>query len=210
MYKTTVVIKTIGRPTLANAVRSAKREGFKPIIVSDGAPLTKKMTLGCQHIVLGKQWGYYGGMVTNVGAAMCSTEYMTLLDDDDEFILGAGDIIRSKIKEDPEVDVWIGGVRFQTPIAVLNKGKVVNESSVLAINPELGVNVGNVAMPTYRVSIFERIPFVNILPDDRTSLTDYFHIKQCEAAGYKIDWFGQAIYDVRPTKGEFDVNGGGK
>ena len=36
MDKTTVIIKTIGRPTLKAAIKSAKREGFKVIVISDG------------------------------------------------------------------------------------------------------------------------------------------------------------------------------
>ena len=56
--KTTVVIKTIGRPSLKAAVRSARDEGFRPIVVSDGAKVSAQ---GASRVVrLGKQWGYYG------------------------------------------------------------------------------------------------------------------------------------------------------
>jgi len=118
MSNTTVVIKTIGRKTLKAAIASAKREGFKTIVVSDGvntsAPGANKF------VKLGKKWGYYGGMCANVGAALAETEFITFLDDDDEFAPGAGDVIRQKLKEKPEVDVWIGGVRFNRDIDIYN------------------------------------------------------------------------------------------
>ena len=102
MSDTTVIIKTIGRKTLSQAIASAKREGFKPLVISDGVNCHVK---GATHIKLGKRWGYYGGMAANVGAAMAETEFITFLDDDDEFALGAGDIIRTKLKEHPDIDV---------------------------------------------------------------------------------------------------------
>jgi len=95
LTETTVLIKTLGRHTLRNAIASAKREKFKVIVVSDGC---RTSSMGANKFVkLGRKWGYYGGMATNVGAAMAETEFITLLDDDDEFIPGAGDIIRSKL-----------------------------------------------------------------------------------------------------------------
>ena len=83
MSDTTVVIKTLGRPTLKAAMRSAKREGFKTIVVSDGPRVSAQGAY--KYIRLGKQWGYYGGMAANVGAALAETEFITFLDDDDEF-----------------------------------------------------------------------------------------------------------------------------
>ena len=71
MIDTTVIIKTIVRKTLKDAVKSAKREGFKTIVISDGVN-----THSCganQYVKLGKKWGMYGGMAANVGAALAPT-----------------------------------------------------------------------------------------------------------------------------------------
>ena len=207
MTDTTVVIKTLGRPTLKAAMRSAKREGFKTIVVSDGARVSAQGAY--KYIRLGKQWGYYGGMAANVGAAVAETEFITFLDDDDEFAPGAGEIIRSKLKERPEIDVWIGGVRFCTEINIADaKGETVLTSRDLSLNSNLGVVPGNVCMPTYRTSVFSKIPFSDTVPADEVNLADFYHIQACGLAGFKIDWFGSVIYLVRPIVG--GVNGAGQ
>jgi glycosyltransferase involved in cell wall biosynthesis len=207
MTDTTVVIKTIGRPTLKDAIRSAKREGFKTIVISDGVKADPK---GADRFIqLGRQWGYYGGMAANVGAALADTEFITFLDDDDQFAAGAGDIIRAKLKESPSVDIWAAGVRFNTRIEVYdqNTKETVRDSTDLCLNGDLGVVPGNVAMPTYRASIFSKVPFMDNIPEDQLNLTDFIHIKTCEDLGYSIDWFGEVIYLVRPEVG--GINGRG-
>jgi len=207
MSDTTVVIKTIGRRTLKAAISSAKREGFKTLVISDGvntsAPGANKF------VKLGKKWGFYGGMAANVGAALVETEYITFLDDDDELAPGAGDIIRQKIKERPEVDVWIGGVRFVKPVRLFNEKtqETFINSRDLAMDSSLGITVGNVAMPTYKTYIFSKIPFTDTLQEGETELTDFHHINACKMGGYTIDWFGSIIYLVRP--GTATINGRG-
>ena len=213
LTETTVIIKTIGRPTLKHAIKSAKREGFKVIVVSDGAKVSAQ---GAQLVRLGKKWGYYGGMCTNVGAAMAPTPFITLLDDDDELIEGAGDIIRSKLKEKPEVDIWIGGVRFARDVVMRNKvtGEETYRGTDFAIWPEKGIGEGNACMPTYRTSVFEHIPFMNNVKEEYQQLSDYIHILTCSQNDYKVDWFEDVIYLVRPrikASGIETVNGrGGK
>jgi len=197
MSNTTVVIKTIGRKTLKAAIHSAKREGFDPLVISDGVNCH---AFGEKFIKLGKKWGMYGGMVANVGAAMANTEYVTFLDDDDVFIPGAGDVIRKTINAHPVVDVWIAGVRFNRQVRLTDtkSGEETYRGTDLAIFPERGLSEGNVAMPTYKTHIFETIPFINTVPQDVAHLTDLLHVQACAQKGYKIGWFGQALYHVRP------------
>ena len=197
MADTTVIIKTIGRKSLKAAIASAKREGFKPIVVSDGVNCHSH---GAQFVKLGRKWGMYGGMAANVGAALAETEYVTFLDDDDVFIEGAGDVIRNKINDHPGVDVWVGGVRFNNPVTLQNTqtGEVTYSGHDLAIFPERGLVEGNVAMPTYKAHIFETIPFVNCVPNEQARLTDLYHVQACAQRGYTVGWFGQALYHVRP------------
>ena len=207
MSDTTVIIKTIGRKSIDDAVASATREGFEAMVVNDGCEMPEPK--GCRYIRLGRKWGYYGGMAANVGAALAETEFITFLDDDDEFAPGAGEVIRRKLKEKPEVDVWIGGVRFNDDIilADTNTGKSTVTRD-LSTSPDGGVNPGNVSMPTYRTSIFSQYPFMDNIPKDSDNLTDFFHIKACDLGGYKVDWFGQVIYLVRPVIG--GINGRGQ
>lgn len=231
MSETTVVIKTIGRKTLKGAMRSAKREGFKSIVVSDGVRVSAQGAY--KYIKLGKQWGYYGGMAANVGAALTETEFITFLDDDDEFAPGAGDIIRKKLKEEPSVDIWVGGIRMQGEVDIYDTGqgweqqctddprvwapvrkvseatgKVIFSSTELGVRPELGPVAGNVCMPTYRTSIFAKEPFKDCLTEQHAAMADYWHVAHCLQHGYSIDWFGDVIYLVRPVAGGY--NGEGK
>jgi len=209
MHNTTVIIKTIGRASLEEAVYSAKREGFKTFIISDGVDIGEQAWGADRFIKLGKHWGYYGGMAANVGAALAETEFITFLDDDDEFAPGAGDIIRSKLKEKPDVDLWVGGVRFNTEITINGPGgEAVLVSRDLCMSGDLGITPGNVCMPTYRTSIFSKIPFTNSVPLDEQNLTDFHHINACCMGGYKLDWFGDLVYLVRPRVG--GVNGAGQ
>jgi hypothetical protein len=204
---TTVIVKTIGRPSLKAAVKSARREGFKVIVVSDGQKVSAQ---GASRIVkLGRQWGFYGGMCTNVGAAVAETEFITLLDDDDVFIEGAGDIIRRKLKEKPDVDVWIGGVQFEQPITIYNTetGEPRFSSTDIAIRPEMGIIPGNVSMPTYRCTVLSKVPFKNVIPEKQANLSDFFHVQACAKLDFKVDWFGEVLYIVRPDLG--GVNGEG-
>ena len=197
MSDTTVIIKTIGRPSLKAAVHSAKREGFKPIVISDGVNCHN---FGAKFIKLGKKWGMYGGMAANVGAAIAPTEFITFLDDDDVFIPGAGNILRSKLNEKPEVDIWISGVRFARDVVIRNTetGEERYRGTDLSIWPEKGLSEGNVAMPTYRTTIFKHIPFIDAVPEDIANLTDLLHVRACAGKGYKVDWVGEALYLVRP------------
>jgi len=216
MDKTTVIIKTIGRPSLKAAIRSAKREGFKVIVVSDGAKVSAQ---GATKLVkLGKNWGYYGGMAANVGAAMADTEYVTFLDDDDVFIEGAGDIIRAKLEEDPTVDVWIGGARFSKEIAIwdqnVNPPELLYSGYDLACSKERGIKVGNISLPTVRTEVFKNVPYADNLPEGHEGMADYYWTKACTNQGFKVDWFESVIYIVRPQdadkEDESAVNGRGK
>ena len=214
MSDTTVIIKTIGRKSVREAIESAKREGFTTHVISDGVWFPPDQSEGTiagadSYTKLGRRWGYYGGMADNVGAALAETEFVTFLDDDDEFAPGAGDAIRNKLKEKPEVDVWIGGVRFNQDINVNGpSGDVIFSSRDLCMNGNLGIVPGNVCMPTYRTSVFSKMPFSDCVPVDKQNLTDFFHIKLCEREGFKLDWFEHLIYLVRPLVG--GVNGEGR
>jgi hypothetical protein len=217
MTETTCIIKTIGRPTLKNAIASARSEGFKPVVISDGVNTAAQGA--AQFVKLGKQWGMYGGMCANVAAAIAPTEFITFLDDDDMFIPGAGNVIRNKLKENPDVDIWIGGVRFNAPIALYDaEGNEVFRGNDLAMDSRRGMGLGNVAMPTYRTSIFAKVPWTDTIPEDLATMSDLYHVRACEAKGFKIDWFckpgDKPLYHVRPhmahmARDENMVNGRG-
>ena len=213
MSETTVVIKTIGRKTLKSAIASAKREGFKPLVISDGVNCHAH---GAKMVKLGKQWGFFGGMAANVGAALVETPFITFLDDDDEFVPGAGKIIRETLKRHTEPDIWLGGVRYSREVRLHNTetGAEIYRGTDLAVDSSKGLSEGNVAMPTYRTTVFETIPFINGVPDDLSHLTDLLHVQACVSKGFKVAWYGHALYLVRPSMKDVQslkaINGDGQ
>ena len=176
------LIKTIGRPTLQNAVDSAVREGITPIVVSDG--YLGDIQEGA--VVLPKNWGTYGSVAANVGVGFCETPYLMILDDDDELAEGAGDVIRRKIDQSPDIDIWIPGLLF-------NNGMVLCDGSNKKIVP------ANVAVPIAKVEVFTNAPFRSKIPDPRfKDYADYFQIAEATHMGHTVDWIGENTYLVRP------------
>ena len=176
------LIKTIGRPTLKNAVASAEREGITPIVVSDG--YVGGNLEGA--IVLPKNWGSYGSVAANVGVGFCETPHLMILDDDDELLEGAGDVIRSKIKDHPDVDIWIPGLQFNTGLQ-------------LCTGVDKRVRAGNVAVPICKIKVFTDFPFRSTVPLEDKNLIDFYQIYEAHNAGYKVDWICKNIYLIRPN-----------
>jgi glycosyltransferase involved in cell wall biosynthesis len=203
MSPTTVIIKTIGRDTLKNSIESALGEGLPVIVVFDG-PSDQEDKLpsydeqDVRFVTLGRRWGSFGNMAANVGAALATTEYITFLDDDDEFVPGAGDVIKEKIQGDASVDIWVGGVRFSTPVMMSTGEGPPKKTYELAVNSKGGVFPGNVAMPTYRTELIGTKPFMPLVQPGQEDYTDFMHVSICHSAGAKVDWFGEALYLVRP------------
>jgi glycosyltransferase involved in cell wall biosynthesis len=185
MNKVAILIRTIGRDTLINAINSAKREFDEVIVVADRVDIDLSILpndivyLKCDEVV-----DSYGGAAINLGVQNCTKEYIWLLDDDDEYDLGAGEFVNSKITENPEVDVWIPGLRY-------------NDGGVACMEP--GISKGNIAVPTYKTKILKQIPFSeNISPEP--AFTDFYHVAKTADAGNHIGWYEKDIYLVRPNK----------
>jgi hypothetical protein len=188
--ETTVIIRSINRPTVINAVESAKREGLKKIlVVGDGVwpsvPEPDAMHSTLKVLSTGRRYHNYGYMSLNLGALTAETEFVTVLDDDDEFAVGAGNILRSALKEKPNIDIWIPGLQF-------------NNGMILCKDKSKGLVGGNVACPTYRTEIFTKLPFntkmIQLYPD----YSDYIHVMECVKEGYKVDWLEKILILVRP------------
>tara|TARA_R100000458_G_scaffold11747_2_gene9541 strand:+ start:9738 stop:10343 length:606 start_codon:yes stop_codon:yes gene_type:complete len=201
MTNISALIKTIGRPTLQNAVDSAEREGIRPIVVSDGFPLydeeTDEMIVGGAYsaIELKRNWGCYGAVAANAGVALCDTDWLMILDDDDELAEGAGDFIREKIANNPNISIWIPGLKF-------NNGMVLCDGSVRVVQP------GNVAVPIAKVECFTEAPFRTKVPEKYKDYADFFQIKEMHGLGYQVGWLGKCTYLVRPNLD--GTNGRGK
>lgn len=185
MSKVTVLIRTIGRDTLIHAIESAKREFINVIVVADRidldtAPLPEDVLyLKCDETI-----DSYGGAAINLGVQHCETEYLCLLDDDDEYDLGAGEFVDSKITESPEIDIWIPALRY-------------NDGGIACMDP--GVVRGSIAVPTYKTEVLRQIPFLeNMSPEP--AYTDFYHVSTAVNVGHTIDWYGKDIYLVRPKK----------
>lgn len=185
------LIKTIGRPTLQRAIDSALREGIKPIVVSDGHPLydpeTGEMIVNGAYsaIELKRNWGCYGAVASNAGIALCDTDWLMILDDDDELAEGAGDTIRAKINENPNIDIWIPGLLFNNGLSLCGGG-------VTDVRP------GNVAVPIAKVECFTEAPFRSKIPTDYKDYADFFQIQEMSELGHTVGWVGELTYLVRP------------
>lgn len=210
MQKIQLIIKSINRPSLVGAIQSAEREGFDPLVVTDGRE-ERDTTLRLHQagldltpsINLAKQWGCYGFMAANVGIAMSDAEYIMFLDDDDELIEGAGDIIREYLNNN-DPDILVPGIRFKEDIQLNFSGTLLTGKD-LCLDSRYGVRPGNVAMAIYKQEIFRRVPFREY---DNPNYADFQHIAECVGKGYKVDFLGKVLYLVRPH--EKGTNGRGQ
>ena len=182
-----VVIRTIGRPTLADAIESAKKEFKNVIVVADAVDLDfNSLPKDVLYLRTGMQHDKYGSAALNMGAYACSTPYFCLLDDDDSFVPGAGNIMISKVLSEPSVDIWIPGLNF-------------NNGMQLCMSPERGVVMGNVAVPTYKTKLLFLLPFYKGLEGPNADYIDFHHIEVLNKLGAKIKWYGELLYNVRPN-----------
>ena len=132
-----VVIRTIGRPSLNDAIKSALREFDEVIVVADSVNLQHKINDDkITYLRTGRKFDKYGSAALNMGACAVSNEYFCLLDDDDEFVEGAGDKMKSFITANPHYDIVIPGIKF-------------NDGNSLCVEPahvarcaDLGARVG--------------------------------------------------------------------
>jgi len=186
-----VVIRTIGRDTLIYAIESALREFKNIIVVADNVELDlDHLPKNVKYLKTGQKFDQYGSAAINMGAYACETEFFALLDDDDEFVVGAGDFMRNKIVENPEVDVWVPGIKFNTGIAV-------------CLDSSFGVIPGNVAVPTYRTTLLFKCPFREETTQNpnvpvASDYTDFSHAYEVYLQGARFGWYGQILYDIRP------------
>lgn len=193
-----VVIRTIGRPSLKDSIESALREFDDVVVVADCVNLQYKVKDDrVTYLRTGRKFDQYGSVALNMGACAVSNEYFCLLDDDDEFVEGAGEFMREFIKSNPETDIAIPGLQF-------NNGMVLCASS--------GLKYGNVAVPTFRTKWTHKVPITSELLSSFPNLTedaiDFAHVVRCVELGANIQWYEKVLYLVRPKLN--GTNGRGK
>ena len=207
--RTTIIIRSIGRPTLQNAIDSAHREGFNSLVVVDGPGRPAvQLPNGSGLVNLGRKWGFYGGMAANVGAALARTPFITFLDDDDELVEGIGPRFKTDLQRFSSFDILIAGLKLSAPrsIKLETLDKAIT-TDVLCINRDFGLVPGNVAMSTFKPELFANMPFVDDVIPANVKFADYLQIRKWAVAGASIDWLGYPVYNVRP---KFEtVNGRG-
>ena len=180
----TAVIRTIGRPTLNNAIESAKREFNHVIVVADATDINKDHD-GVTYLRTGQKFGAYGGAAINIGAYATTTPFFCLLDDDDEYVEGAGDYMRSRIQEEPDVMIWIPGLLY-------------NDGATVCMSGDAGITIGNIAVPTYRTPLLWDFPFSSMVGRHDPACTDFYHVQTLSVMGAKVGWYNKALYKVRP------------
>jgi hypothetical protein len=189
-----VVIPTIGRKTLNNAVDSVLREKCEAVVISDGFELCREdypciKRPGVIYHKLQRNYGmmngkiYFGQVASGVGIFLASNEFSMLIGDDDELMVGSGEFIRKKLESNPEVDIWIPGLKY-------------NDGFRTCIRLG-GLNLGNVSHPCYRNSVVAFVPLFNDDNDD-PQMSDFQHIEKCSKK-FKVDWFNEYLVLVRPN-----------
>lgn len=189
-----VIIRTINRKTLSNAINSAIREfeAENVIVIADAVDLNlSSLPEKVTYLRTGQKFDNYGTASINLGAYVCKTEFFCLLDDDDEFLVGAGKFMKDKIKSKPEIDIWIPGIVYT------NMSKK-NRPLVACISGKKGIEMGNIAVPTYRTKLLFKLPFCEFLTKKYPDYSDFIHVKECVRFGAKLDWYGAGLYSVRP------------
>ena len=182
--KITAIIRTIGRDTLLHSILSAQSEFDNVIVVADNIDIDlSNLPENVLYLKNTNKIDSYGGAAINLAASKCTTEYLCLLDDDDEYVFGAGSYMKEKIQEQPDIDIWIPGLRY-------NDG--------LLVCMEYGLKEGNVAVPTYKTKVLQAYPFVENMGSN-AGLTDFYHVANIASNGYKIGWYEKHLYNVRPN-----------
>jgi glycosyltransferase involved in cell wall biosynthesis len=180
----TALIRTIGRDTLINSINNAMKEFEHVIVVADNIDLNfENLPNQVLYLKNTEVIDSYGGAAINLGAQNCTTKYICLLDDDDEYVDGAGHYMNVIVNSEPSIDIWIPGLRY-------NDGLMVCMQS--------GLYAGNVAVPTYKTEILKAYPFYkNMSPDPR--YTDFYHVNNIAMNGYSVGWYNNHLYNVRPN-----------
>lgn len=182
-----VLIRTINRPTLINAINSALSEFTDVIVVADAVDLNfSNLPKHPLYLRTGRKFDQYGNACINMGAYACRTPYFCLLDDDDEFIPGAGDFMRSRVASHPEIDIWIPGLNY------------IKEGFQQCVDGSRGVTIGNIAVPTYKTELLFKLPFFEGIGKFQPHAVDFFHVENLCKMGHKLAWYGKPLYNIRP------------
>jgi len=195
----TIIIRTVGRPTLINSIDSACREFENVIVVADACDIDveKFKEYDVKFLKTGRKYDTYGSTAINMGAFSAETEYIALLDDDDEFVVNAGMVMQNKIKQRPEIDIWIPAIKYNNGEIVCSNGDAND------------LRVGTVAVPTYKTNIFWENPFMASTNNNQEeSIIDFNHVKKCLDLGKTIDWYREVLYLIRPKLSGY--HGGGQ
>jgi glycosyltransferase involved in cell wall biosynthesis len=112
-----VIIPTVGRPTVSRAVRSVldqefSQDGFEVIVVNDsGRPLPAAEWQESARVRVVHTNRHERSIARNTGAAIALGEYLCFLDDDDWLLSGALEHIWALARKDSDA-VWLyGGLR---------------------------------------------------------------------------------------------------
>jgi len=183
----TVIITTIGRPTLTRAIQSAVDEGFPVIVVGDGIDVSRYAQdrfNGVRFVRTGNRYGCYGAMAANLGMLLAETEFCASLGDDDEFIAGKGQVLIDRIQQYPDIDIWIPNLLFEDG----RRWDFKHE-----------VKFGYTPYPTCRTSVVTQSPFTHPPHTALDHSMDYMMVERAvNVYGYKIDWIIEPIYRIRP------------
>jgi len=205
--KTTVIIRSLLRPTLLSSIESCKQNKLPVTVVLDGVTVDSSNTTLFEAVCateanilrVPRSYGHYGCIAANAAIALADSEFVTFLDDDDELIAGASDILLNRFARFPDIDIWIPGAQLADGTVRCGPGAASK-----------GLIRTNVVIPTYRASVFAHVPYNLVDSHFFTAVdyTDYWHICLCKKAGFTVGWLEEPIYLIRPRL--FGSNGEGR
>lgn len=193
MVDTTVVISTIGRPTLPKAIESCLKNNFGVIVVADGVYLAEEIfeRFKNEKVIFyrtGRRFANYGFMSFNLAAYLAETEFISCLGDDDEIMDNKGDVVRECLNSDLSVDIWIPGIQY-------NNGEIslIEENFI----------EGNIGSPILRTQIVANLPMRPPRQDEwynpKKGGSDFWYVRELVRAGNKLKWIQELIIAVRPA-----------
>lgn len=193
----TTIITTINRPTLIKSIMSVLQEHERVIVVYDGfrnsgihSPDLDQIPHKYRECItlayVNPSDRCYGCKAFNYGVTLAETEYITKLDDDDEFAPGAISFMSEFIRERKD-----GGVARDIYIPQL----LYADGCRACVTPT-HLAVGNVACPTIRREAALKHP---IVPKEPLNIVDFTHVHDMVHAGCSIEWYLKDLILVRPN-----------
>lgn len=185
----TILIPSVGRPTLSRTLESLLRlnnSKWTAIVGFDGCvPAKPTIDPRINYIYLNKVGGglNHGGMVRNFLFPLVLTDWMCFLDDDDTFRPNYVDVFVTEIQNNPDADCVVFRMSYDT-----------NDKTVL---PPLGLLSPQICQVGISFAVKKSFLIQNNIKFKNSSFEDFFLLQEIEKIGGKIIFSTEIAYNVR-------------